>query len=105
MLRDEAIVFAKKNAGASPTLHLLMYDDMPHVFPMFDFLPSADHALQQAGDFIRSVTVDGQPLANKSSMRVGVDGRLRPLEESAVVGWEERLGKLGGGHHVLASLQ
>ncbi|KAG0289048.1 hypothetical protein BGZ98_004010 [Dissophora globulifera] len=105
MLRDEAIVFAKKNAGASPTLQLLMYDDMPHVFPMFEFLPTADNAMEQAGDFIRHVTLDGKPISNKSMFRVGVDGRRRPLEEDAVVGWEGRVGKLGGGHEILASLQ
>lgn len=105
MLRDEAIVFARKNASASPILHLSLYDDMPHVFPMFDFLPSARHALEESADFIRRVTGEGLPLANKCTVRVGVDGVRRPLEEEAVEGWEERVGKLGGGHRILATLQ
>ncbi|KAK3809559.1 MAG: Alpha/Beta hydrolase protein [Benniella sp.] len=105
MLRDEAIVFARKNANASPILHLSMYDDMPHVFPMFDFLPSARHALEEAADFVRRVTGEGPAMANKSFVRVGVDGVRRPLEEDAIVGWEERVGKLGGGRQILASLR
>lgn len=105
MLRDEAVVFARKNANASPILHLSVYDDMPHVFPMFDFLPSAGHAFEEAADFVRSVTGDGKAIANKRFLRRGVDGSRRPLEEELVVGWEERVGKLGGGHQVLASLQ
>ncbi|KAG0243238.1 hypothetical protein BGX31_010959 [Mortierella sp. GBA43] len=105
MLRDEAIVFAMKNADASPILHLSLYDDMPHVFPMFDFLPSADHAFEEAAAFVRSVTGDGPSMANKSFVRVGVDGSRRPLERDAVVGWKERVGKLGGGPQVLATLR
>ncbi|ORY98279.1 Alpha/Beta hydrolase protein [Lobosporangium transversale] len=107
LLRDEAIVFAAKNANASPILHLLVYDDMPHVFPMFNFLPSAADALERAGQFIRSVTCNGhggRTLANKSSLRVCVDGRERPLEQDAVRGWESRVGKLGGGQEVLKQL-
>ncbi|KAI1321066.1 hypothetical protein EDD11_008647 [Mortierella claussenii] len=108
MLRDESIVFAEKNAGASPILHLLMYDDMPHVFPMFDFVPAAADALEQAGDFIRSVTGSGSASAaldNKKYVRVGVDGRQRPLEKNAVQGWDVRVGKLGGGQEVLVLLK
>ncbi|KAG0010346.1 hypothetical protein BGZ80_001572 [Entomortierella chlamydospora] len=104
MLRDEAIVFVKKNEG---DLHLLLYDDMPHVFPMFDFLPTANHALVQAGEFIVKTTTEdkGGLIGKKSYFRVGVDCQQRPLEEDAVVGWEDRLGKLGGGREALVQLE
>ncbi|KAG0206343.1 hypothetical protein BGX28_002197 [Mortierella sp. GBA30] len=105
MLRDEAIVFAKKNAQASPDIHLLIYDDMPHVFPMFNFLSTAEDALQQSGLFIRQVTLGGEGVAGKSFMRVGVDGTRRPLEDDAVAAWETRVGKLGGGPEILRQLQ
>jgi hypothetical protein len=104
MLRDESIVFALKNANTSSTMHLLMYDDMPPVFAMFDFVPGADDCLKAAGEFIRNVTVDGKEIPNKSLLRVAVDGQRRPLEEGVVVGWEDRVGKLGGGHEILAQL-
>ncbi|KAG0050323.1 hypothetical protein BGZ89_003880 [Linnemannia elongata] len=105
MLRDESIVFAKKNANASAPIQLLIYDDMPHVFQMFDFLPSAADAVQRSADFIRQVTIGGEGVEKKSSYRVSVDGRLRALEDDAVVGWEARVGKLGGGQAVLVQLQ
>lgn len=105
MLRDESIVFAKKNANASAPIQLLIYDDMPHVFQMFDFLPSAADAVQRSADFIRQVTIGGEGVEKKSSYRVDVDGRLRALEDDAVVGWEARVGKLGGGQAVLVQLQ
>ncbi|KAF9359508.1 hypothetical protein BGX26_012141 [Mortierella sp. AD094] len=103
MLRDEAIVFVKKNEG---DLHLLLYDDMPHVFPMFDFLPCANHALVQAGEFIVKATTEDKEefIGKKSYFRIGVDCQQRPLEEDAIVGWENRLGKLGGGQEVLVQL-
>ncbi|KAG0272820.1 hypothetical protein BGZ95_011399 [Linnemannia exigua] len=104
MLRDESIVFAKKNAHASPSLQLLIYDDMPHVFQMFDFLPSAGDAIQRSAEFIRKVTIGGEGVTKKSSYRVSVDGELRALEEDAVIGWEARVGKLGGGQEVLLQL-
>ncbi|KAF9084680.1 hypothetical protein BGX29_002437 [Mortierella sp. GBA35] len=104
MLRDEAIVFAKKNARASSSLQLLIYDDMPHVFQMFDFVPSAADAIQRTAEFIRQVTMDGEGVAKKSSYRVGVDGQIRALEDDAVTGWEDRVGKLGGGHEILVQL-
>ncbi|KAF9133987.1 hypothetical protein BGW39_008474 [Mortierella sp. 14UC] len=104
MLRDESIVFAKKNAHASPSLQLLIYDDMPHVFQMFDFLPSASDAIQRSAEFIRQTTIGGEGVNKKSSYRVSVDGELRALEDDAVVGWEARVGKLGGGQEVLVQL-
>ncbi|KAG0277858.1 hypothetical protein BGZ97_009826, partial [Linnemannia gamsii] len=101
MLRDESIVFAKKNANASAPIQLLIYDDMPHVFQMFDFLPSAADAIQRSAEFIREVTIGGKGVEKKSSHRVSVNGELRALEDDAVVGWESRVGKLGGGQEVL----
>ncbi|KAF9431606.1 hypothetical protein BGZ76_000083 [Entomortierella beljakovae] len=103
LLRDEAIVFFRKHEKSKGLMQLLLYDDMPHVFPMLNFLPSADHALQQAGDFVIKVTTGGHG-NSKSSFRVGVDCQLRPLEEDAVPGWENRLGKLGGGKEFLVRI-
>ncbi|KAF8945872.1 hypothetical protein BGZ47_001831 [Haplosporangium gracile] len=104
MLRDESIVFAKKNANASAPIQLLIYDDMPHVFQMFDFLPSAADAIQRSADFVCKVTIGGEGVEKKSSYRVSVGGKLRALEDNAVVGWEARVGKLGGGQEVLIQL-
>ncbi|KAF9124495.1 hypothetical protein BG015_005072 [Linnemannia schmuckeri] len=104
MLRDESIVFARKNVHASVPIQLLIYDDMPHVFQMFDFLPSAVDAIQRSADFVCKVTIGGEGVEKKSSYRVSVDGELRALEDDAVVGWEARVGKLGGGQEVLIQL-
>ncbi|CAO3570611.1 unnamed protein product [Mortierella alpina] len=105
MLRDEAIVFARKGVDSSVDVHLAVYDDMPHVFPMFGFLSSAEDAMQQSGQFIRQVTVGGEGVAgSKTLVRVAVDGKRRPLEDDAVAAWETRVGKLGGGHDVLQRL-
>ncbi|KAF9112801.1 hypothetical protein BGX27_002802 [Mortierella sp. AM989] len=105
MLRDESIVFAKKHANSSANISLRVYDDMPHVFQVFGFLPSAKHAYWESGDFVRNVTLGGAGLPSaKSYERVSVQGWRRPLEEEAVPEWEERIGKLGGGPKFLAKL-
>ncbi|KAF9355666.1 hypothetical protein BGX26_006256 [Mortierella sp. AD094] len=105
MLRDESIVFAKKHANASASISLRVYDDMPHVFHAFGFLPSAKHSYWESGDFIRKVTLGGAGVPNtKSYERVSVQGWRRPLEEEAVPEWKERIGKLGGGPKFLAKL-
>ncbi|KAF9563281.1 hypothetical protein EC968_004894 [Mortierella alpina] len=105
MLRDEAIVFAKRGAASAADVRLAVYDDMPHVFPMFGFLSSAEDAMQQSGQFIRQVTIGGEGIAtSKGLVRVDVNGKQRPLEDDAVAAWETRVGKLGGGHEVLKSL-
>lgn len=105
MLRDENIVFAKKNENAVAPLHIQVYDDMPHVFPMFGFLPCAQHAMQESGEFIRRVTVGGKGFASsKSFERVSVDCERRPLEDEAVPEWSKRIGRLGGGHINLTNL-
>ncbi|GJJ79257.1 epsilon-lactone hydrolase [Entomortierella parvispora] len=104
MLRDEAIVFAEKNAGTREDLHLFIYDDMPHVFQMFDFLPSATHAMEASAQFIRKVTCGGEGVKHRKAVRVNVLGEERALEDGIVEGWEKRVGKLGGGREVLISL-
>lgn len=104
MLRDESIVFSKKHAEAPTNILLRIYDDMPHVFQMFGFLPSAKHALKESGDFIRSVTVGGSGVADKSFERVSVTGERRPLEVDAVLEWKDRIGRVGGGPKFLAKL-
>jgi hypothetical protein len=105
MLRDEAIVFAEKNTNASSDLHLLVYDDMPHVFQMFGYLPTAVHAMEASGEFIRKVTCGGGGVKHRRALRINVQGEERPLEEGIVDGWEKRVGKLGGGREVLVGLQ
>ncbi|KAG0260543.1 hypothetical protein BGZ95_004400 [Linnemannia exigua] len=104
MLRDESIVFVKKHAEAPTNILLRIYDDMPHVFQMFGFLPSARHALKESGDFIRAVTVGGSGVADKSFERVSVTGERRALEADAVPEWKERIGRVGGGPKFLAKL-
>ncbi|KAF9580863.1 hypothetical protein BGW38_002326 [Lunasporangiospora selenospora] len=104
MLRDEAIVFAKKHANVSSSVQLLVYDDMPHVFQMFGFLPSAKHSLQESGDFIRNVTKGGAGVPSKKFERIDTKGERRPLEEDAVSEWKDRIGKLGGGQKFLSKL-
>lgn len=106
MLRDESIVFTKKHADAPTSISLRLYDDMPHVFQIFGYLPSAKHSLLESGDFIRKVTtVGGAGVSNtKSFERINVLGEGRPLEEEAVPEWKERIGKLGGGSKFLAKL-
>ncbi|CAO3567432.1 unnamed protein product [Mortierella alpina] len=104
MLRDESIVFVKRHENAPTNLLLRVYDDMPHVFQMFGFLPSAKHSLRESGDFIRNVTLGGAGVPKKSLERIDVRGERRPLEEEAVAGWKERVGKVGGGLKFLAKL-
>lgn len=105
MLRDESIVFAKKHASApASNVHLRVYDDMPHVFQMFGFLPSAKLSLKESGDFIRKVTLGGEGMTGKSLERINVQGERRPLEEEVVVDWKDRIGRVGGGPKYLAKL-
>jgi len=104
MLRDESIVFAEKNAETSADLHLLVYDDMPHVFQMFGFLPTAVHAMEASAEFIRKVTCGGEGVKHRKAVRVNVLGEERELEDGIVKGWEKRVGKLGGGREVLVQL-
>ena len=105
MLRDEAIVFAEKNARSNADLHLLVYDDMPHVFQMFGFLPSAVHAMKASADFIRKVTCRGPGVEHRRTVRISVLGEETALEDGVVPGWEKRVGKLGGGQEVLANME
>lgn len=106
MLRDESVVFARKHASAKSPVLLRLYDDMPHVFQMFGFLPSAKHSLRESGDFIRNVTLGGHGVGqvNKSYERISPKGERRHLEEEVASDWAERAGKLGGGPKYLAKL-
>ncbi|KAG0329044.1 hypothetical protein BG004_002425 [Podila humilis] len=108
MLRDESIVFAKKHLDAKHAPILLrLYDDMPHVFQMFGFLPSAKHSLKESGDFIQNVTLGGKGVGEaraENYERISVKGERRPLEEDPIPEWEDRVGKLGGGQKHLAKL-
>lgn len=106
MLRDESVVFAKKHASAKSPVLLRLYDDMPHVFQMFGFLPSAKHSLRESGDFIRKVTLGGPGVGQdtKSYERISPKGERRPLEEETASDWMDRMGKLGGGPKYLAKL-
>ncbi|KAG0299134.1 hypothetical protein BGZ98_010309 [Dissophora globulifera] len=105
MLRDEAIAFARKHVDAATPIQLSIYDDMPHVFQMFGFLPSARHSLRASGDFVKRVTIGGLGAENTTSLeRVNVSGERRPLEDEANADWRERIGKLGGGPKYLAKL-
>ena len=49
LLLDDSVRFASKCSSAT----LEVWHDMPHVFPLFDFLPEAAHATQRIGRFVR----------------------------------------------------
>ena len=49
LLLDDSVRFASKCRSAS----LEVWHDMPHVFPLFDFLPEAQDATQRIGRFVR----------------------------------------------------
>jgi len=60
--------------------------------------------MKESGDFIRSVTVGGSGVADKSFERISVKGERRPIEEDVVSEWKERIGRIGGGPKFLARL-
>ncbi len=49
LLLDDSVRFASK----CPSATLEVWHDMPHVFPLFDFLPEAADATQRIGRFVR----------------------------------------------------
>lgn len=49
LLLDDSVRFASK----CPSATLEVWHDMPHVFPLFHFLPEAAHAAQRIGAFVR----------------------------------------------------
>ena len=62
LLLDDAVRFA----GKCPSATLEVWHDMPHVFPLFDFLPEARDATKRIGRFVR----DGFAAADASADRV-----------------------------------
>jgi acetyl esterase/lipase len=55
-LRDDALRFAEKARQHDVTTELYLYDGMPHVWPIFAFLPEAQQALTQMEAFVATHT-------------------------------------------------
>jgi acetyl esterase/lipase len=70
LLLDDSVRFASKCRSAT----LEVWHDMPHVFPLFDFLPEATDATQRIGRFVRdcldasrSPTDETAPVASQAT--------------------------------------
>jgi epsilon-lactone hydrolase len=53
-LRDDAIRFAERARAQGVTTELHLYEGMPHVWPVFAFLPEAKQALNQIEQFTQA---------------------------------------------------
>lgn len=58
MIRDDAVRCAEKLLEAGGVAELQVWDDMPHVFQAFPWLPEGNQALQKIIDFVRRYTHD-----------------------------------------------
>lgn len=75
LLLDDSVRFASKCRSAT----LEVWHDMPHVFPLFDFLPEAVDATQRIGRFVRECFA----LSNSRSVEVaGAEAIQRPLADA-----------------------
>ncbi len=54
-LRDDAVRFTERARAAGVTTELHLYEGMPHVWPVFAFLPEAKQALTQIEEFMLNV--------------------------------------------------
>ena len=54
-LRDDAVRLAERARACGVTTELHLYQDMPHVWPVFAFLPEAKQALNQIEEFMQGV--------------------------------------------------
>ncbi|KAL1924217.1 uncharacterized protein VTP21DRAFT_7252 [Calcarisporiella thermophila] len=107
MVRDEGIFLAHKAASGRgelpPTdVTLQVYEDMPHVFQMFQFLPVSHAAVRQLGEFTRQVTSTAgsllelpkeKPADVLKRMRVNSLGYLLEEESGPMIDvdtWEQR---------------
>ena len=52
-LRDDAVRFAERARAAGVTTELHLYEAMPHVWPIFAFLPEAKQAMTQIEKFMQ----------------------------------------------------
>jgi epsilon-lactone hydrolase len=75
LLLDDAVRFA----GKCPSATLEVWHDMPHVFPLFEFLPEAVQATQRIGRFVR----DGFAAAAAPAGRRAEDATLDSGDEPA----------------------
>ena len=65
LLLDDSVRVAHR----CPSAELLVWNDMPHVFPGFDFLPEAREATRRIGRFARECTASALMKRSKQSAR------------------------------------
>jgi epsilon-lactone hydrolase len=80
LLLDDSVRFASK----CPSATLEVWHDMPHVFPLFDFLPEAADATQRIGRFLRECFAAAQTRVDDVALRAANDDvRFEPVPEPA----------------------
>lgn len=80
LLLDDSVRFASK----CPSATLEVWHDMPHVFPLFDFLPEAAEATERIGRFVRECFAAPKSQADEAAQRLANDGSgNEPLPEPA----------------------
>jgi len=67
ILLDDTVRAAEQARKAGVPFFLEIWDQMPHVFPMFSMLPESEVALQRIADFINSGELDELPAKYGSS--------------------------------------
>ncbi len=77
LLLDDSVRFASK----CPSATLEVWHDMPHVFPLFHFLPEATQAAERIGRFVRDCFASGAARADEAAY--GEMGRAHPAEPGA----------------------
>ena len=78
LLLDDSVRFASK----CPSATLEVWHDMPHVFPLFDFLPEAADATQRIGRFVRECYSARKARVDDVVLRKANDGaRIEPVPE------------------------
>jgi hypothetical protein len=70
---------AEQARKAGVPFFLEIWDQMPHVFPMFSMLPESEVALQRIADFINSGELDELPAK--------YGGSERQPDKGCVFGW------------------
>jgi hypothetical protein len=69
LLLDDSVRFASK----CPSTTLEVWHNMPHVFPLFDFLPEAAEATQRIGRFVRECFAAAKARAEGAAQRKADD--------------------------------
>ncbi len=80
LLLDDSVRFASK----CPSATLEVWHGMPHVFPLFDFLPEAADATQRIGRFVRECFAASKARPDEVAQRkTNDDARIEPVPEPA----------------------